>query len=1024
MSVTISEVTNSQSFGVLVQRVNQVTDIISTNTVTTGSLPGGAVTTGNAFVNGMLGSNTIYTTYLAGGNISSNTILTIVSNTFVNNYLTVGNSTINASFGYVNATQSIGSFYASVNSYLQTTTSNENTGPSASGDWVAYNDDTSLNTFIDMGINSSEWSNTQWTIGGPNDAYLYTGNNSNLNIGTNNNGSYVSFFTSGTLVANERMRIDGSGNVGIGTTSPDAMLAVNGTVNVISNVSIGGYTSIRNTISVTGVNSDFIPVLSNTYNLGNSTHKWQSLYVSGNTIYVDTVAISASGNNLIVPGLIDQGAASVNGAITGSNTIAITGNATFSNQMTVTGNVALSNTLAVTGATTLSNTLAVTGNVTLSNSISVTGNAYLLSSVGISGSLTVANNFSVTNTAAISNTLTVTGSITGSNTFVLIGNASLSNTLTVNGAITTNSSLSVASNTTLSNTLAVTGNVTLSNTLAVTGATTLSNTLLVNGVTTVNNTLTVNGNVTHVGTTLANGAVTINSTLSTNGSATFSNSVAITGATTVNNSLTVNGAVTVTNSNISLNSNSGAYISVGNGSVNATVNSSTVSVINVNATYVTGTLTTANQPNITANNATNLGGQPNTYYIGLSTAAYTNSVAYTDSKSSASLSQAYAYADAQSGIAFANAVNFANGVANNAYTNAVAYSSNATNLTTGTVPSGRISGNYTGITNVGTLGVLSVSNTLSVVNSISTNTLNIALTSNLYGNVVIGGNLSLTSTTGTITAQTASLGNSFPTANGGLLGNSTLRWATSATTLDVSANASIANLTVSNTATINNLSTTNVSAGIITTTANVFIGQSGNVVGDFRIGGNLYVTGSTISASTTSGDIIPNGNTFNLGNTSNRFTVWAISENISNNLVVSNTVTVGNTLSTNGAVTVNGNISTTAQLVVNSISQIYSTKYSVTGTSLQTVDTFPTASFRAAEYLIQLTDTNTLYYQATKIMVLHDGTNPYITEYAQLNTNGLLGLFTSDINSGNVRLRVTPSTGNVAITLTRTVLAV
>jgi hypothetical protein len=86
-----------------------------------------------------------------------------------------------------------------------------------------------------MGINSSGWSNTLWTINGANDGYLYTGGG-NLAIGTNAASKIIKFFTGGTLAANERLRVTDTG------------IAVNGNITVangiIANGSSGGVNQI------------------------------------------------------------------------------------------------------------------------------------------------------------------------------------------------------------------------------------------------------------------------------------------------------------------------------------------------------------------------------------------------------------------------------------------------------------------------------------------------------------------------------------------------------------------------------------------------------------------------------------------------------------------------------------------------------------------------------------------------------------------------------------------------------------
>lgn len=109
------------------------------------------------------------------------------------------------------------------NSYAQLNIQNNSSGAASSSDVVATanNGNENLN-YIDMGINGG--SNTSSGIlGGTNTAYLYsTGNDFALGNSTSNKNLLL--FTGGTATGNERMRIDGSGNVGIGNNSPTALL--------------------------------------------------------------------------------------------------------------------------------------------------------------------------------------------------------------------------------------------------------------------------------------------------------------------------------------------------------------------------------------------------------------------------------------------------------------------------------------------------------------------------------------------------------------------------------------------------------------------------------------------------------------------------------------------------------------------------------------------------------------------------------------------------------------------------------
>ena len=102
------------------------------------------------------------------------------------------------------------------------------------------------------------------------------------------------------------------------------------------------------------------------------------------------------------------------------------------------------------------------------------------------------------------------------------------------------------------------------------------------------------------------------------------------------------------------------------------------------------------------------------------------------------------------------------------------------------------------------------------------------------------------------------------------------------------------------------------------------------------------------------------------------------------------------------------------------ISTLTSTLTTISETS---IDTFSSSSYRSVKYQIQITRGSE--YQITEVFIVHDGTSSYGTEYATVKTGSTLSSFSTDIDSGNVRLLVTPTdTASTTFKLIKTLVEV
>ncbi len=230
----------------------------------------------------------------------------------------VGNTTSNT----------IANFRGNIDNYLQLNLRNTNSGTNASTDFVATADngnDTSF--YIDMGINSSNYTPSVDNFGAANDGYLYT-NSRNLLIGTQSSGSDLVFMVSGGSIRNNQaMRISGAnGNLIMGrgdnTTTPfgntiRAANALPAAVNTAggSLIFVGGKstgTAAGGDISLTGgATGSGTP---GAVNINVGTNNATNINTGVNS---NNVTIGNATNNIVLPKFITAGSVFYNGASTG-----------------------------------------------------------------------------------------------------------------------------------------------------------------------------------------------------------------------------------------------------------------------------------------------------------------------------------------------------------------------------------------------------------------------------------------------------------------------------------------------------------------------------------------------------------------------------------------------------------------------------------------------------------------------------------------------------------------------------------
>lgn len=195
------------------------------------------------------------------------------------------------------------------------------------------------------------------------------------------------------------------------------------------------------------------------------------------------------------------------------------------------------------------------------------------------------------------------------------------------------------------------------------------------------------------------------------------------------------------------------------------------------------------------------------------------------------------------------------------------------------------------------------------------------------------------------------------------------------------------------------------STAVITTTAN---GTSAQTAGNAAIGGtmsaNIFVSNTTLV-----------NTSMYVGNSTVNVAINATSVAVQNStasiVLISPTVVQ----ISNGQYFLNANGQ--YALVPSTLST--SGTLTTAGTTAQTLDQWPLATYRSAEYQINVNDNNANNHYGSKLMVIHDTATAYTTEFAVQNSNGVVGVFAATVSGGNVVVQFTPISSSTAVRFIR-----
>jgi len=225
--------------------------------------------------------------------------------------------------------------------------------------------------------------------------------------------------------------------------------------------------------------------------------------------------------------------------------------------------------------------------------------------------------------------------------------------------------------------------------------------------------------------------------------------------------------------------------------------------------------------------------------------------------------------------------------------------------------------------------------------------------------------------------------------------------------------------------TVNQLASA-VSNSIVTVGSNAAVGDAsvtGNVYSNSVVTNNISVVnsisiGNTITIGNSVSNVSINTNSIFLGNSTTNATINTTSISFANSTAnLSLKIPTASQVS-NGQYFLNANGTYAPVILQTSISNVQIT---TTGVGTALIDSWPMATYNSAEYLLSVNDNNSNNHYGSKIMIVHNTTTAFITEYASYTSNSYVGVFSTLTSGTNVLLYFTPISSNTTVKFARVI---